>query len=608
MKNKRFFPFKYKLFILLFFSVFLVSSILASFQFFIMHNNMEDDFSQKQKLVHDRALNMIKNADYVNLLNEKPIEEEAEIILRKVWNEYKEDKNIDFNLSSFIKDKDDYQLYIIDSSNTVIRATDPKDLGLNFTGYTDFLNYLDVIRASGIFSTSRVSLSIKSGDLMKYCYISSYDGKYIFETGTKLETDKTSNVAFEDFEHQLLDENSFISSILLYDYQGVSYKKDAAGKNIKISSNHEDYFKQALDTMKTVEVTGTYLNAPAHYEYIPYEIVGARGANERNVIEIIYNNREARNKLRYMEGVVALVVILSSAVVASIGYYIASRLVKPIEELTIGAKEVAEGNLSYRFKMKINDETGILGKQFNHMTEEISRLLDERYKYEKNLQTKNQEIINQKEEISALYEETSALNEELEDMLRQNSESYFETVRALANAIDEKDAYTGGHCERVMEYSMKIAAEMGLNESELNDLKFGSILHDIGKIGIAENILNKEGKLSQEEYGEIKKHPIKGDNILKNLNFLTNCRRIIHEHHERIDGKGYPGGLDGDHIYFLAKIVCVADAYDAMTSCRPYRNGELSKEQAIEEMLRNKGTQFDPEIVDAFISYLNREE
>ncbi len=608
MRHKRFFPFKYKLFILLFFSVFLVSGILAAFQYFIMHSSMEEDFSQKRKLVHDRALNMIKNADYVNLLNEKPIEEEAEIILNNVWKEYKTNNNIDFDLSSFIKGKDDYQLYIIDKTNTVIRATDSKDLGLNFSGYTDFLKYLEVIRASGVFSTSRVSLSINSGDLMKYCYISSYDGKYIFETGTKLENDKTSNVAFEDFEHQLLDENSFISSVLLYDYQGVSYKKDADGNNIKITSPHDGYFKQALETMKTVEVTGTYRNAPAYYEYIPYEIVGARGANERNVIEIIYNNRDARNKLRYIESIIALVVILSSAVVASAGYYIASKLVKPIEELTIGARQVAEGNLSYRFKMKINDETAILGNQFNHMTEELSRLLDERYQYEENLQSKSQEIFNQKEEISALYEETSALNEELEDMLRQNSESYFETVRALANAIDEKDAYTGGHCERVMEYSMIIAAEMGLNESEMNDLKFGSILHDIGKIGIAENILNKEGKLSQEEYGEIKKHPIKGNNILKDLNFLTNCRRIIHEHHERIDGKGYPSGLDGDQIYSLAKIVCVADAYDAMTSCRPYRKGELSKEQAIQEMLNNKGTQFDPAVVDAFVCYLKREE
>ena len=235
---------------------------------------------------------------------------------------------------------------------------------------------------------------------------------------------------------------------------------------------------------------------------------------------------------------------------------------------------------------------------------EIRRLLDERYLFEMNLQTKNLEIYDQKEEITALYEETTALNEELERILKQNLSSYFETVRALANAIDEKDSYTGGHCERVMAYSMTIATELGLTQQELEDLRFGSILHDIGKIGISESILNKDGKLTPEEYEEIKKHPEKGNYILKDLNFLNNCRRIINEHHERIDGKGYPKGLSGEEIYYMARIVCVADAYDAMTSSRPYRENALSKEEAMEELLRNKGIQFDEAVVDAFVRYL----
>ncbi len=606
MSQIKFFPLKFKLFLLLFLIVFSVSGLLATFQYFTMNNSVEEDFAQKRKLVHDRAVTMIRNADYVNLLNEKPIDEQAKIILNNIRDEYKRKNSIDFDIASFLNGNEQFQLYVIDSSNTIIWSTDQNDLGLNFSDFPDFIQYLDEIRASGSFTSSRVSLSINSGDLTKYCYIPSFDGNYIFETGTKLESNNTyaTNVTFEDFEHQLLEENSFVSSILLYDYQGVTYKKDGNGDNIKISSSKEQYFNQALNTMETVVVEGTYENVKAYYEYIPYEIIGARGANERNVIEVIYNNQAALEKLKRTEIIIAAVVFLCAVIIAFIGYYIASKLVKPVEELTEGAKQVAAGNLSYRFTMRANDEIAILGGQFNKMTEE-------RYQFEEDLKNKNHEIFTQKEEITALYEETSALyeettalNEELEELLRQNSNSYFETVRALANAIDEKDAYTGGHCERVMGYSVKIAEELGLNDDQINDLKFGSILHDIGKIGIAEEILNKEGKLTPEEYDEIKKHPVKGDNILRDLNFLTDCRRIIREHHERIDGKGYPDGLLGDQIYFLAKIVCVADAYDAMTSCRPYRKNGLTKEQAIEELQKNKGTQFDADVVDACIRYL----
>lgn len=606
MSRSKFFPFKYKLVILLFTIVFFVASTLAAFQFVILRNSLEDDFQQKRKLIHDRVLNMIKNADYVNLLNERPIEAAAEEILNRIENSYKVHNNIDFDLQAFLPGNNNFQLYIIDKKNTIIKATDTIDIGLDFHKYPNFVKYLEEIRASGKFSSSRVSLSIKKGDLMKYCYLPSYDGKYLFETGSKIEAYEAYayNVDFEDFEHQLLEENNFVDSVLLYDYQGVSYKKDGKGNNIKISSANAGYFNEALQTMKTIKISGMYDGEKAYYEYIPYEIMGARGANERNVIEIIYNDRDVREKLNYNIGLIVIVVILSASVSAAIGYYMASKLTKPVEELTECARQVASGNLNYKFQLKINDEMSILGSQFNQMTKELSDFLEERYLFEKNLQLKNQEIFNQKEEISALYEETIALNEELEHMLYQNWESYFETVRVLANAIEEKDSYTGVHCERVMEYSMGIAKEVGLGQNELNDLKFGSVLHDIGKIGIAENILNKEGKLTEAEYEEIKKHPVKGNNILKNLNFLTNCCRIIYEHHERVDGKGYPNGLHDDQIYFLAKIVCVADAYDAMTSSRPYRKNHLTQEEAINELQKNRGTQFDSTVVDAFINYL----
>ena len=613
--ERRFIPFRYKLWVMLFVIVCLTASILGFFQYLNLRMNLENNFEQNRRLIHDRVLNMLSTADYVNILYEKPIETEAEEILEQVKADYEATKKLDLDLSSYVKDKSNFKLYVIDRNNVVVATTDETDLGLDFSTWTDFATYLDEIRNDGVFSTSRVSLSINEGNLTKYCYIPSSDGKYIFETGSAIENkDYMVNVDLDNFENKIIEENSFVDSIILYDYQGTAYKKDQSGNNIQISDANRTYFEQAIHSMESINNIGVYNNKEAYYDYIPYEIMGARGANERNVVEIIYNDQEVKTSLHKNLGII-IVGVLSAAVIAAwIGSYMARRITKPVEQITEGVKLVAKGNLAYEFNLQNNDEFYILGKQFNTMLTEIRKLLEERYQFEKNLQKKNQEIYDQKEEITALYEETTALNEEttalneeLEKILKQNLSSYFETVRALANAIDEKDSYTGGHCERVMAYSTIIANELGLSQQELDDLRFGSILHDIGKIGISEYILNKDGKLTPEEYEEIKKHPEKGNNILKDLNFLHNCRRIISEHHERVDGKGYPKGLAGDEIYYLAKIVCVADAYDAMTSSRPYRKNALSKEEAMEELLRNKGVQFDETVVDAFLRYLKNE-
>jgi HD-GYP domain-containing protein (c-di-GMP phosphodiesterase class II) len=241
------------------------------------------------------------------------------------------------------------------------------------------------------------------------------------------------------------------------------------------------------------------------------------------------------------------------------------------------------------------------------MQGQIKELLQERYLAEQNLENKNKEISEHKDEIESLYEETISINEELETLFAKNKDSYFETVKVLANIIEEKDLYTGGHCERVMIYSMMIGEALKIGEQEKSDLQFGSILHDIGKIGVPEYILHKKERLTQEEYEKIKEHPEIGYQLLSNLDFLDSSRRIIYEHHERVDGKGYPRGLKGDDIHFLAKIVCVADAFDAMTSNRAYR-AVMSVDDALKELVANKGTQFDAEIVDAFIEYFETQD
>lgn len=185
--------------------------------------------------------------------------------------------------------------------------------------------------------------------------------------------------------------------------------------------------------------------------------------------------------------------------------------------------------------------------------------------------------------------------------------SYFETIRALIQAVEEKDRYTRGHSERVTMFSLKIAEMMGLDQNRLEILKYSGYLHDIGKIGIDINILQKKGKLNNSEYDLVKNHPLIGERIIAPIEFLRKTRNCISQHHERYDGFGYPVGLNGREMSLEARILAVADAYDAMITDRPYRRA-FPKKSAIAELMRCSGTQFDPEVVEVFVEVLETDK
>ncbi|HAG49856.1 MAG TPA: hypothetical protein DHU69_01375 [Deltaproteobacteria bacterium] len=194
----------------------------------------------------------------------------------------------------------------------------------------------------------------------------------------------------------------------------------------------------------------------------------------------------------------------------------------------------------------------------------------------------------------AIAMENAHLFEELE-------KTNLETIMALAQALETRDAYTRGHTERTARLALAIAERLELPEKTKERLKYAAILHDIGKIGIPDNILNKPGKLTDEEYTFIKQHSIRGAEIVKQVDALKLVATIILHHHERWDGSGYPDGLKGEKIPIEARIVSVLDAFDAMTSDRPYRRA-LTVEVAIAELKRCSGTQFDPKVIDAFMA------
>lgn len=196
--------------------------------------------------------------------------------------------------------------------------------------------------------------------------------------------------------------------------------------------------------------------------------------------------------------------------------------------------------------------------------------------------------------------------EELDKRKKNIEEMSLQLMQMLSTTIEAKDEYTKGHSHRVAEYSVLIARELGWNEKELSNLKNAAHLHDIGKIAIPDTILNKPSKLSEEEFSIIKEHTIIGANILKNISLIDHVQEIVRNHHERYDGNGYPDGLKGKEIPLHARIVAVADSYDAMSSQRIYRN-QLPPEKIIQELENNKGTQFDPEITDIFLKLLSED-
>jgi putative nucleotidyltransferase with HDIG domain len=238
----------------------------------------------------------------------------------------------------------------------------------------------------------------------------------------------------------------------------------------------------------------------------------------------------------------------------------------PVQDLAVISSEIAEGNFGVRATVTGEDELAQLANNFNHMAGSIE-----------------------------------ALVRRLKQALRQNQELFLETIRTLAAAIDAKDPYTRGHSERVSSYSMAIARHLGLTQEEVFRVRIASILHDVGKLGIRDGILNKPGGLTEDEFDIMRQHTAIGAQIMEPIRMLKDIIPGIRNHHETWDGTGYPDKLKGEEIPLVARIIGAADTFDAMTTNRPYQEAR-ELEFVLEKLRAMSGSRFDPKVVDALLA------
>jgi len=271
----------------------------------------------------------------------------------------------------------------------------------------------------------------------------------------------------------------------------------------------------------------------------------------------IYRTRKAIHER------VLIVFLFGVGLSLMLGMWFSKKITESIALLAEGIRRVSQGDLEYKIEVLGHDEIAELSKDFNQMAED------------------------------------------LRESHRKNREYFYGIIRTLVLIVEARDPCTRGHSERVAEYACKIAKRMGFTPDKMEMLHQTALLHDIGKLGIHEQILRKSEKLTPEEWEILRSHPVIGEDILKPVFLNPEMLAVVRGHHERYDGQGYPDKLAGEDINIFAQILSVADAYDAMTSTRPYRDA-LSRQQAFDELKKNRGLQFNPAITDTFMDILGK--
>jgi len=287
--------------------------------------------------------------------------------------------------------------------------------------------------------------------------------------------------------------------------------------------------------------------------------------NSRLGVIAIQDESAALASVSDMRRQTILISFVAGMLTLLIGFFFAKKLTQPVQELASGAHRIASGDFSQRINIRSRTELGDLGNSFNLMTDQVERYITD-----------------------------------LQRSADENRELFLGTVKSLAAAIDGKDPYTRGHSERVSRMSVAIAQRLELPEDECEKIRISALLHDVGKIAIDDNILKKPAALTDDEFLIMKQHPQKGYKIMSQISAMKEFLPGMYMHHEMVNGQGYPQGLHGDEIPLMAKIVAVADTFDAMTTDRPYQRA-MEFEAAVKRIQSFVDTRYDAAVVRAFV-------
>jgi HD-GYP domain-containing protein (c-di-GMP phosphodiesterase class II) len=290
------------------------------------------------------------------------------------------------------------------------------------------------------------------------------------------------------------------------------------------------------------------------------------GNNSRLGVIAIQDERAALVSVSDMRRQTFIISLVAATFALLIGFFFAKKLTQPVQELAAGAHRIATGDFSQRITVSSRTELGELGDSFNLMTDQVESFIGD-----------------------------------LQRAADENRQLFLGTVKGLAAAIDGKDPYTRGHSERVARFSVAIAQGLDLSDDEIEKIRISALLHDVGKIGIDDNILKKPAALTDEEFELMKQHPQKGFKIMSQIPAMREFLPGMYMHHEMIDGRGYPQGLKGDEIPMQARIVSVADTFDAMTTDRPYQRA-MKFEDALARIKSFVGTRYDESVVASLMA------
>lgn len=573
----KFFSRTYLHLVFIFITVFFI--MYSVYQDFALIKNFDNEMKKSVKSLSRSLKERIETVDKLYYLLESETETYLRPILQSLYDDYEKNQNVEIKLDSYTDDQY-LNIYIINSDFKIINSTLESDIGMDFKLQKNFFKSLEEILENGVYHSPRFSLSFKDNKINKYAYLPSKDKKYIFEVSYAME--KYSGFLNEDSFENLYNikklKYRYVDEINIFSSKGISYHG-----NIKLKDEEEkkryEYFEKAR--IQNKEQSFLYKNKmnKTTYLYIPYKFLYGESYNNGLTLEIIYSNSIFLKEIRDRMIKQALIILGFLILMFFINDYFNEQFIKPLDKFISVIKHIKNRNFNFKVEIKKDNEIKTLAQHFNKMVDEINSLVKEK----------------------------EVANSLLQKYLKESEKGYLKTVRALSNAIDAKDKYTGGHCERVMNLSLIFANYIGLDEEDKKNLIFGSLLHDIGKIGIKDSILNKPGAFTDEEFDIMKEHPEIGYDIIKNIEFLEKAKPSVLHHHERFDGRGYPAKLEGENIPYLARILSITDAFEAMTSNRIYRKNTFSVEEAFFEMKDCKSKHFDPNLVDKFIeAYMHR--